>query len=114
MLDHSHQVHVNRDWQHHASCRGIDTELFFSPDGERGHLRAQREHAAKQICHDCPVLTECRTHALTAAETHGIWGGMSETDRTRHTRRARLARRNHYSASIPAAHHDLPATFPST
>ncbi|MDT2007497.1 WhiB family transcriptional regulator [Rhodococcus opacus] len=91
MLDHSHH-HIDRDWQHRASCRGTDTDRFFSPDGERGSVRAQREHAAKQICQDCPVLAECRTHALTT-EAYGIWGGMSESERARHTRLTRLAAR---------------------
>ena len=76
--DHSNH-HIDRDWQHRAPCLGTDTERFFSPDGERGNVRAQREHAAKPICQDCPVLAECRTHALAATEAYGIWGGMSET-----------------------------------
>nr|WP_241031930.1 WhiB family transcriptional regulator [Rhodococcus koreensis] len=88
MSELSHpRVPADVNWQDRASCRGTDTDLFFSPDGERGKVRARREHAAKQICRDCPVLTECRTHALSAAEPYGIWGGMSETDRTRHRRR---------------------------
>ncbi|MBC2642008.1 MULTISPECIES: WhiB family transcriptional regulator [unclassified Rhodococcus (in: high G+C Gram-positive bacteria)] len=81
------------DWQDRGSCRGTDTDMFFSPEGERGHARARRERAAKQICQDCPVLTECRTHAFTAAEPYGIWGGLSETDRNRHRRRAGRAPR---------------------
>ncbi|MDF3308804.1 WhiB family transcriptional regulator [Rhodococcus sp. T2V] len=89
MPDHSHH-HIDRNWQRRASCRGTDTEVFFSLDGERGRVRAQREHTAKLICQDCPVLTECHAHALTA-ESHGIWGGMSETERARHTRRTRHA-----------------------
>ncbi|MBV6759160.1 WhiB family transcriptional regulator [Rhodococcus opacus] len=92
MLDHSHHP-TDQDWQHLASCRGTDTDMFFSPDGERGSVRARREHAAKQICHNCPVLAECRDHALTTTEAYGIWGGMSETERTRHTRRTRHAAR---------------------
>jgi WhiB family redox-sensing transcriptional regulator len=75
--------------------------MFFSPDGERAGRRARREHAAKQICAHCPVLIECRTHALSAAEPYGIWGGMSESERTRYTRRARLARRqDHHTSSL--------------
>ncbi|QQZ17242.1 MULTISPECIES: WhiB family transcriptional regulator [Rhodococcus] len=83
----------DRDWQHRASCRGSDTEMFFSPDGERGNVRAQREHAAKQVCHNCPVLADCRAHALTATEAYGIWGGLSENERARLTRRTRLPAR---------------------
>ncbi|EKT77461.1 WhiB family transcriptional regulator (plasmid) [Rhodococcus opacus] len=80
---------LDGDWQHRASCRGTDTDLFFSPDGERGNVRARRERAAKQICQGCPVLDDCRAYALTATEPYGIWGGMSETERARHTRRTR-------------------------
>lgn len=92
VLDHSHH-HINTEWQQHATCRGTDTEMFFSPDGERRSVRAQREHAAKRICQDCPVLADCRAHALTATEAYGVWGGMSESERGRHTRRFRLAAR---------------------
>jgi len=99
--DHSDH-HIDRDWQHRASCRGTDTERFFSPDGERGSVRAQREHAAKQICQDCPVLAECRTHALTATEAYGIWGGMSANERARQTRRTRLASRPGEYVAPPA------------
>ncbi len=67
--------------------------MFFSPDGERGYARARRERAAKRICQDCPVLTECRTHAVTAAEPYGIWGGLSEADRNRRKRRTARDRR---------------------
>ncbi|QYB01910.1 WhiB family transcriptional regulator [Rhodococcus sp. USK10] len=76
------------DWRNEGSCRGTDTDMFFSPDDrEQRTARARRERRAKQICADCPVLSECRTHALTAAEHYGIWGGMSETERARLGRR---------------------------
>lgn len=68
-------------WQMQGACRGVDSSVFFPPDGERGRARAQREETAKQWCRNCPVLTECRTHALAAAEPYGIWGGMSEAER---------------------------------
>jgi hypothetical protein len=76
-----------RDWREDAACRGIESSVFFSPDGERGHARAQRESRAQRICQDCPVLRRCRDHALTTGEPYGIWGGMTETDRRRHARR---------------------------
>ncbi|MFC9839215.1 WhiB family transcriptional regulator [Rhodococcus sp. NPDC127530] len=100
MPEHPHHQ-INLGWQHRASCRGIDTERFFSPDGERGRGRAQREHAAKQICQDCRVLAECRAHALTTTEAYGIWGGMSENERARHTRRSRLATRSRECIAPP-------------
>ena len=77
------------DWQMRGSCRGIDSSVFFHPDGERGRARAQRELRAKEICRQCPVLAQCRTHALRVSEPYGIWGGMSETEREVHARRSR-------------------------
>lgn len=69
------------DWQLHGACRGEDSAVFFHPDGERGRARAQRESRAKEICRTCPVLAQCRRHALEVAEPYGIWGGLSESER---------------------------------
>jgi WhiB family transcriptional regulator, redox-sensing transcriptional regulator len=71
------------DWQMRGRCRGVDSSVFFSPDGERGRARAAREQRAKEICRRCPVMAQCRTHALAVAEPYGIWGGMSEAERER-------------------------------
>jgi WhiB family redox-sensing transcriptional regulator len=78
--------------QHGAPCiptPAVGTRLrwrrLLSPDGERGNVRARRERAAKQICRNCPVPTACRRLRLTATESYGIWGGMSETERARRT-----------------------------
>ncbi|MGB3370398.1 MAG: WhiB family transcriptional regulator [Rhodococcus sp. (in: high G+C Gram-positive bacteria)] len=77
------------DWQMHGLCRGVDSSMFFHPDGERGRARAQREMRAKEMCRSCPVLAQCRTHALSVSEPYGIWGGMSETEREMHARHNR-------------------------
>ena len=69
------------DWQMHGICRGVDSSVFFHPEGERGRARAQREMNAKQMCRACPVITQCRTHALRVGEPYGIWGGLSESER---------------------------------
>lgn len=69
------------DWQLLGACRGVDTELFFHPEGERGPRRSNREAAAKAVCAGCPVLLACRRAALAAHEPYGIWGGLSEHER---------------------------------
>ena len=69
------------DWQMNGLCRGADSSMFFHPDGERGRERSARENRAKAMCQSCPVLTECRTHALRVGEPYGIWGGLSESER---------------------------------
>ncbi len=33
------------------------------------------------MCQHCPVLAQCRTHALAVQEPYGIWGGLSESER---------------------------------
>jgi WhiB family redox-sensing transcriptional regulator len=71
------------DWQLRGRCRGVDSSLFFSPDGERWRLRAEREKRAKEICRRCPVLVQCREHALAVGEPFGVWGGLSEAERAR-------------------------------
>lgn len=74
------------EWQRHGSCRDTDASLFFHPEGERGRARAAREHAAKSVCATCPVINQCRKHALSVGETYGIWGGLSESERDAITR----------------------------
>mgnify|MGYP002631127757 FL=1 len=81
------------DWQLHSACRGLDSDIFYHPDGERGSDRERRVATAKAICAACPVLAQCRDHALKAREPYGVWGGMSEEDREAHfARQARADR----------------------
>ncbi|MBV8933040.1 MAG: WhiB family transcriptional regulator [Kutzneria sp.] len=87
-------VTENWDWQRLGSCRGADSAMFFHPDSERGGARLAREARAKRVCMSCPVLRQCREHALTVQEPYGIWGGMGENERREvisdRRRRARL------------------------
>jgi WhiB family redox-sensing transcriptional regulator len=59
----------------------MDSALFFHPEGERGPARSDREARAKQVCATCPVVAECRVHALAVQEPYGVWGGLSEAER---------------------------------
>ncbi|RYE39244.1 MAG: WhiB family transcriptional regulator [Hyphomicrobiales bacterium] len=81
------------EWRVRAACRGAELSVFFSPDGERRGARDRREARARQICQACPVLVRCRDHALTAGESYGVWGGMTESDRRKHTHRSRRGER---------------------
>lgn len=69
------------DWQLEGTCRTVNPETFFHPEGERGPRRRDREAAAKAICAACPVVIECLQHALSVREPYGIWGGLSELER---------------------------------
>ncbi len=68
-------------WQSRGACLNVDTSVFFHPDFERGASRAQRTSAAKAVCARCPVLTQCREHALRVQEPYGTWGGLDELER---------------------------------
>ncbi len=70
------------DWQYEGACRSADPEVFFHPEGERGGTRRRRDEAAKAVCATCPVIVKCREHALTVHEPYGVWGGLSEDERS--------------------------------
>ena len=69
------------EWQLKGACRGMDSAHFFHPEGERGPARVDREARAKAVCQRCPVIEECRRHALAVQEPYGVWGGLSEAER---------------------------------
>ena len=70
------------EWQYQGACRQTGSEEFFHPEGERGASRRRRDANAKAICADCPVLQQCREHALAVREPYGVWGGLSEDERS--------------------------------
>ena len=76
------------EWQYEGACREADPNLFFHPEGERGSARRRRAERAKAYCVQCPVLAMCRERSLDAREPFGVWGGLSEDERS-----AMLARR---------------------
>jgi tetratricopeptide (TPR) repeat protein len=43
-------------WQRLGACRGLDSAVFYHPDGERNPSRARRTQRAKEVCARCPVL----------------------------------------------------------
>jgi WhiB family redox-sensing transcriptional regulator len=65
-------------WASRGSCRTSDPELFF-PDAPS----PEREARAKAVCAACPVIQECRDHAVRAGESEGIWGGLTTAERRR-------------------------------
>lgn len=69
------------DWQDRAACGDEDPEMFF-PVTSMGALSPQtvREVAkpALEVCDRCPVLTQCRRHAIATGQRDGIWGGLDE------------------------------------
>ena len=72
------------EWQFRGLCRTTNPETFFHPEGERGPSRRWSDQRAVAICQACPVIEECREHALRVREPYGVWGGMTEEEREQH------------------------------
>ncbi|CAM5372947.1 MULTISPECIES: WhiB family transcriptional regulator [Streptomyces] len=75
-------------WHSDAVCRRDEAGLFFAPSKEPTAARLAREEAAKRVCAQCPVMIQCREHALLQPEPYGVWGGLTAAER-----RVVLARR---------------------
>ena len=75
-------------WHASAACRRDEAGMFFAPSKEPTAARLSREEAAKRVCARCPVMLECREHALLQPEPYGVWGGLTAAER-----RVVLARR---------------------
>lgn len=69
------------EWQFEGLCRTVSPDIFFHPEGERGAARRRRDEKAKMVCRGCPVLLQCRQHALQVREPYGVWGALSEDER---------------------------------
>ncbi|GAA2131083.1 WhiB family transcriptional regulator [Kitasatospora kazusensis] len=85
-------------WHTGAACRRDEAGLFFAPSKEPTAARLAREEQAKQVCARCPVLLECREHALAQPEPYGVWGGLTAAER-----RVVLARRRRRESELREA-----------
>ena len=65
-----------RGWQDFAACTGTDGDAFFPEIG--GSTRE-----AKRVCAVCPVRSDCLAYALEQDIRFGVWGGLSEQQRSR-------------------------------
>lgn len=90
-LDHQD----DNPWHTGAACRRDEASLFFAPSKEPTAARLSREQQAKQVCARCPVLLECREHALAQPEPYGVWGGLTAAER-----RVVLARRRRRESEV--------------
>lgn len=84
------------EWQDDAACRGANQDLFFP---ERG----QSTRKAKSICRGCAVRVECLDWALDTHQRFGIWGAMSDKERSREGARRRWEQRNQGSSQVALA-----------
>lgn len=89
-------IDIDPDWEDWARCKGADAALFFPERGRTGH---EQVSAAGSFCRWCPVRLQClATATVVRHEPHGIWGGLTATER-----RAVRARLRASGVSLPAA-----------
>jgi WhiB family transcriptional regulator, redox-sensing transcriptional regulator len=72
---------VEVGWQQDAACKDTpDPDVFFPGKTDSGA-------AAKQVCAGCPVIGDCLEFALqtmpAAERDHGVYGGLTPTERAR-------------------------------
>jgi WhiB family redox-sensing transcriptional regulator len=70
-------------WADRAKCAEIGGDLWFPEKEGDGSVGQRFIRDAKAICNTCPVALECLRWALDHDEQHGIWGGMTPTERRR-------------------------------
>ncbi|WP_246007305.1 WhiB family transcriptional regulator [Actinomadura pelletieri] len=81
------KLDLSAAWHALAACRGVDPDAFFVRPSDRAGVAA-----AKRICAGCPVREECLRYAVADEALEGIWGGMTDRERTATRLRTRLAR----------------------
>jgi hypothetical protein len=89
------------DWRDQAACRDADSELFF-PTGDTGPSLLIIEQA-KTVCRRCPVAEACLQFAVDENIPAGIYGGLTDTERTSLGRSVRRGRTTPSQARKKAA-----------
>ena len=70
--------HPAPSWMQDALCREYPDVSWF-PAGN--HIDCE---APKLICERCLVRTDCLAYALEHKLAHGIWGGITSSERRKH------------------------------
>lgn len=75
---------IDFSWRSQAACSEEDPDVFY-PDMATSHGQKTAKFAIT-ICESCPVRTKCAQHGISH-ERYGVWGGMTEGERTRYRRK---------------------------
>src|SRR5690625_5487877 len=65
---------VDQSWTAQAACAGQDPDDLF--------VRGAAQRQAREICFTCPVRLECLIDALDNRIQFGVWGGLTERERS--------------------------------
>ena len=67
------------DWEK-ASCRGLDTEIFYMYEDELMEKEYISLMTLRKLCFSCPIWRECLTIGFKY-ERYGHWGGLAADER---------------------------------
>jgi|APGre2960657373_1045057.scaffolds.fasta_scaffold02817_3 hypothetical protein len=81
-----------------GACRDYPTDWWYPIKGTESYGASKK---AINICNECSVLVSCLKYAL-ANETHGIWGGMRESEREIERRRRGIQLSPHALSAMSA------------
>lgn len=65
------------DWRDQGACREANNDKWFPQPGSASAVRD-----AKAVCFGCSVIFQCAQYALRTRQADGVWGGLSEGQRT--------------------------------
>jgi WhiB family redox-sensing transcriptional regulator len=80
-------------WMSDAACAQVGTDVFFPEKGDPAT-------DARAVCETCDVRLQCLNYALANDEQHGVWGGLTTTQRKA------LRRRQGLPATSTGINHD--------
>lgn len=74
-----------------ALCAQTDPELFFPEEKDYSKISYYTDvKAAKEICSNCPLVIDCLEYSLVNHPLQGIWGGLTEPERSKLIKRSRV------------------------
>lgn len=80
-------------WMDQGLCNGMDINIFF-PEAPDPNEQKRLNEEAKAICANCPVMEQCKQYGIEEKISHGIFGGLTPTERSNiirgGTRRSRM------------------------
>lgn len=80
-------------------CRGYPTDWWYPDKGKENYNNSKK---AVTICKQCPIKQQCLDYSLVN-ETHGIWGGLRESEREIERRRLNIQLSPEALSSISAS-----------
>lgn len=79
------------DFDGTQSCASVDTDVFFAMDPDEPGAKPANFNEARAICYSCSWQVRCLDYALSEPSLLGVWGGLSERERSRFRGRHRVS-----------------------